>query len=178
MMRIYDARMLQQDNTLEVEVCQCKGAVSTCFIPHSAPRVLTSSHAIPVLGGIFGVLCMSVYLSFFLSFIHPSSWLILFYVGHSASSTPFVAAEKEKAGKEGCPYSWRFAQGWYSLLQWGGRRWRGQGRNIMGRRALKIWVTKMNSILFATSTDSDHITSSHIVTAGALSSDGETHMRG
>ncbi|KAL4005862.1 hypothetical protein ACER0C_005575 [Sarotherodon galilaeus] len=58
MMRIYDAGMLHQDNTLEVEVCQCEEAVSTCFIPHSAPRVLTSSHAIPVLGGIFGVLLL------------------------------------------------------------------------------------------------------------------------
>lgn len=37
----------------------------------------------------------------------------------------------------------------------------------MGRNTIKIWVTKMNSILFATSPDSEHIASSHIVTAGA-----------
>uniref|UniRef100_A0A3B5BB11 Cadherin-1 n=1 Tax=Stegastes partitus TaxID=144197 RepID=A0A3B5BB11_9TELE len=40
LMRIYDAGMLYQDSTLYVEVCQCDGAVSTCFIPPPAPRTL------------------------------------------------------------------------------------------------------------------------------------------
>lgn len=58
LMRIYDVGMLYQDSTLVVEVCQCRGAVSSCSIPYSAPRLLTSSLATSVLGAIFGLLCM------------------------------------------------------------------------------------------------------------------------
>ncbi|XP_060891142.1 B-cadherin [Labrus mixtus] len=53
LMRIYDAGMLYQDSTLVVEICQCQGAVSTCFIPRSAPRLRIPSLATTVLGAIF-----------------------------------------------------------------------------------------------------------------------------
>ena len=56
-MRIYDVAMVYQDSSLDVEVCECQGAVSTCFIPRSAPRLHISSLATPVLGAIFGLLC-------------------------------------------------------------------------------------------------------------------------
>ncbi|XP_031713510.1 B-cadherin [Anarrhichthys ocellatus] len=58
LMRIYDVGMMYQDSTLDVEVCQCQGAVSTCFLPHSAPRLQGSSLATSVLGGIFGLLLL------------------------------------------------------------------------------------------------------------------------
>lgn len=58
LMRIYDAGMLFQDSTLLVEVCHCQGAVSTCFIPRSAPRLHIPSAATTVLGVIFGLLVM------------------------------------------------------------------------------------------------------------------------
>ncbi|XP_060932530.1 B-cadherin-like [Limanda limanda] len=58
LMRIYDVGMLYQDSTLAVEVCQCEGASSTCFISHSAPHLHSSSHATSVLGVIFGLLLL------------------------------------------------------------------------------------------------------------------------
>ncbi|XP_041794256.1 B-cadherin-like isoform X2 [Chelmon rostratus] len=58
LMRIYDVGMLYQDSTLEVEVCQCQGAVSTCFMPRSAPRLLSPSLTTSVLGAIFSLLLL------------------------------------------------------------------------------------------------------------------------
>ncbi|XP_071767578.2 B-cadherin [Centroberyx gerrardi] len=58
LMRIYDAGTLYQDSTLDVEVCQCQGAVSICFIPHPAPRAHIPSLSTGVLGAIFGVLLL------------------------------------------------------------------------------------------------------------------------
>lgn len=58
LMRIYDAGMLYQDSTLEVEVCHCQGAVSTCFMPRNAPHLLAPSVATSVLGAIFGFLLL------------------------------------------------------------------------------------------------------------------------
>ncbi|XP_076589484.1 B-cadherin [Chaetodon auriga] len=58
LIRIYDVGMLYQDSTLEVEVCQCQGAVSACFIPRSAPRLLSPSVATSVLGAIFCLLLL------------------------------------------------------------------------------------------------------------------------
>ncbi|XP_068595430.1 B-cadherin [Brachionichthys hirsutus] len=52
LMRIFDAGMLYQDSTLEIEVCKCQGAVLSCFIPYSAPRIHTSSLATAVLGAV------------------------------------------------------------------------------------------------------------------------------
>ncbi|KAF1386621.1 hypothetical protein PFLUV_G00096760 [Perca fluviatilis] len=58
LLRIYDVGMIYLDSTLDVEVCQCQGAVSTCFIPRSAPRLHISSLATSVLGAIFGLLLL------------------------------------------------------------------------------------------------------------------------
>ncbi|XP_075998677.1 B-cadherin [Genypterus blacodes] len=66
LMRIYDVEMLHQDSTLDIEVCQCQGVVSTCFIPHPAPRTHTPSLATGVLGGIFVVLLLVLLLLLFL----------------------------------------------------------------------------------------------------------------
>ncbi|XP_029910545.1 B-cadherin [Myripristis murdjan] len=66
LMRIYDAGMLYQDSTLEVEVCHCQGAVSTCFIPHPESRTHVPSLATAVLGAIFGILLLLLLLLLFL----------------------------------------------------------------------------------------------------------------
>uniref|UniRef100_A0A3Q3WQ84 Cadherin-1 n=1 Tax=Mola mola TaxID=94237 RepID=A0A3Q3WQ84_MOLML len=58
LMRIYDAGMLYQDSTLEIEVCQCQGAVSSCFIPRSAPHLHVSSLTTVALGAIFVLLLL------------------------------------------------------------------------------------------------------------------------
>lgn len=58
LMRIYDAGLLYQDSTLDVEVCHCEGVVSTCFIPRSAPQIGASSLATSLLGVIFGLLLL------------------------------------------------------------------------------------------------------------------------
>ncbi|XP_042267356.1 cadherin-1-like [Thunnus maccoyii] len=58
LMRIYDVDMLYQDSTLNVEVCQCQGAVSSCFIPRYAPHLHISSLTTSVLGTIFGALLL------------------------------------------------------------------------------------------------------------------------
>lgn len=52
LMRIFDAGMLYQESTLMVEVCQCQGTVSTCFMPRSDPQLDVPSLATSVLGGI------------------------------------------------------------------------------------------------------------------------------
>ncbi|XP_049431156.1 B-cadherin-like [Epinephelus fuscoguttatus] len=65
LMRIYDVGMLYQDSTLNIEVCQCQGAVSTCFIPHSEPRDLdVSSLTTSVLAVIFCLLLLFLLLLF------------------------------------------------------------------------------------------------------------------
>ncbi|KAM3870595.1 B-cadherin [Diretmus argenteus] len=66
LMRVYDAELLFQDSTLDVEVCQCQGAVSTCFIPHPAPRAHIPSLATGVLGVIFAILLLLLLLLLFL----------------------------------------------------------------------------------------------------------------
>lgn len=58
LMHIYDVGRSHQNSTLSVEVCQCEGAVSTCFIPHPAPRIRPSSLAASLLGVIFGLLLL------------------------------------------------------------------------------------------------------------------------
>ncbi|GAA6229004.1 B-cadherin-like [Lates japonicus] len=58
LMRIYDVGMLHQDSTLDVEVCQCEGAVSTCFISRSALQMHVSSLTTSVLGAIFCLLVL------------------------------------------------------------------------------------------------------------------------
>lgn len=58
LMRVYDTDMLYQDSTLVIEVCQCEGAVSTCFIPRSAPQMRATSLTTTVLGVIFGLLLL------------------------------------------------------------------------------------------------------------------------
>uniref|UniRef100_A0A3B4UQG2 Cadherin-1 n=1 Tax=Seriola dumerili TaxID=41447 RepID=A0A3B4UQG2_SERDU len=58
LMRIFDVGALYQDSTLDVEVCECQGAVSNCFISHPAPRLHISSLATSVLGAIFLLLLL------------------------------------------------------------------------------------------------------------------------
>lgn len=58
LMRVFDADMQFQDSTLDVEVCHCQGAVSTCFIPRTDPHLKVSSLTTPILGAIFGLLSM------------------------------------------------------------------------------------------------------------------------
>ncbi|XP_024859521.1 B-cadherin isoform X2 [Kryptolebias marmoratus] len=65
-MRIYDADTLHQDSTLNVEVCQCQGAVAACFIPRSDPHGHHPSAAASVLGAIFGVLLLLLLFLLFL----------------------------------------------------------------------------------------------------------------
>ncbi|XP_041852843.1 B-cadherin-like [Melanotaenia boesemani] len=55
-MHIYDVGKLSQDSTINVELCQCKGAVDTCFISTSDRYLDIPSHTNPVLGAVFGVL--------------------------------------------------------------------------------------------------------------------------
>ncbi|KAK5867523.1 hypothetical protein PBY51_012001 [Eleginops maclovinus] len=66
LIRVYDVGMIYQDSTLDVEVCQCQGAVSTCFIQRSAPHLHRSSLATSVLGAIFGLLLLLLLLLLFL----------------------------------------------------------------------------------------------------------------
>nr|XP_046251361.1 B-cadherin-like [Scatophagus argus] len=66
LVRIYDVDMLYQDSTLAVEVCQCQGTVSACFIPHSGPRLLVPSLATSFLGAVFGLLLLLLLLLFLL----------------------------------------------------------------------------------------------------------------
>lgn len=57
LLRLYDAGLLHQDSTLDVEVCQCRGDVSTCFIPSSAaPRLISPSVLTSTLGATFCLL--------------------------------------------------------------------------------------------------------------------------
>lgn len=58
LMRVYDAGLHYQDSTLDVEVCQCQGAVFTCIMPHSAPLHGNLSYVSLVLGAIFGLLLL------------------------------------------------------------------------------------------------------------------------
>lgn len=54
LLRLYDAGLLHQDSTLDVEVCQCRGDVSTCLIPSSAaPRLISPSVLTSTLGATF-----------------------------------------------------------------------------------------------------------------------------
>ncbi|KAM9855005.1 LOW QUALITY PROTEIN: B-cadherin [Aulostomus maculatus] len=66
LMRIYDVDMLYQDSTLDVEVCQCRGAVSSCFIPHSVPRLHIPSLTTTVLGTVLVALILLLLLLLFL----------------------------------------------------------------------------------------------------------------
>uniref|UniRef100_A0A8C5H471 Cadherin-1 n=1 Tax=Gouania willdenowi TaxID=441366 RepID=A0A8C5H471_GOUWI len=58
LMRLYDVGLLYQDSTLSVEVCQCQGPVSTCFIPRFSPRPAVSSVVPSVLGVVFCLLSL------------------------------------------------------------------------------------------------------------------------
>lgn len=110
LLRLYDAGMLYQDSTLDVEVCRCQGAVSTCFIPHSAaprlslaPSVLTST-----LGAVFCLLCTCPDSRF----THMKEFSIrwscfhckFFVLDRSAALTvaPVAEEEEEEVGEGGC----------------------------------------------------------------------------
>lgn len=105
-MRIYDVAMLYQDSTLEIEVCQCQGAVSTCFIPRSAPHLHVPSLATSVLGAVFGLLCMwQVFLSHMMSricfwFPCPVFNCSDLSVNHSAALAAAAVAEEEEEEEE------------------------------------------------------------------------------
>uniref|UniRef100_A0A665UXF5 Cadherin-1 n=1 Tax=Echeneis naucrates TaxID=173247 RepID=A0A665UXF5_ECHNA len=58
LMRIYDAGTLYQDSTVDVEVCECQGRVSTCFSSPPAPQQHISSATASVLGVIFLLLLL------------------------------------------------------------------------------------------------------------------------
>ncbi|KAM4619349.1 B-cadherin [Polymixia lowei] len=66
LMRIYDAEMFYQDSTLDVEVCPCQGAISTCFFPPPAPRAHVPSLSVGVLASVFGILLLLLLLLLFL----------------------------------------------------------------------------------------------------------------
>uniref|UniRef100_H3DKS3 Cadherin-1 n=1 Tax=Tetraodon nigroviridis TaxID=99883 RepID=H3DKS3_TETNG len=59
LLRLYDAGWLFQDSTLDVEVCPCQGAVSTCSISYSAaPRLSAPSVLTSTLGAVFCLLLL------------------------------------------------------------------------------------------------------------------------
>ena len=105
LMRIYDVDMLYQESSLDVEVCHCQGAVSSCFIPRYAPQLHISSVATSVLGTVSGALCMYSMEVFFYSplcpkfvLVHSLCLTLLFFsllLNHSTALTTAVVAEKE-----------------------------------------------------------------------------------
>ncbi|XP_034032546.1 B-cadherin-like isoform X2 [Thalassophryne amazonica] len=66
LLRIYDVQMLHQDSTLDVEVCQCQGAVSTCFIPHAASQANILPFTSGILGAVLVLLLLLLLLLLFL----------------------------------------------------------------------------------------------------------------
>ncbi|KAM6960576.1 B-cadherin [Aplochiton taeniatus] len=66
LMRLYDAQQLYQDSTLEVEVCQCRGAVAACFVPHTGRRADVATFATGILGAVLGILLLLLLLLIFL----------------------------------------------------------------------------------------------------------------
>ncbi|KAG5273090.1 hypothetical protein AALO_G00147540 [Alosa alosa] len=65
-LRVYDAHMLAQDSSLQAEVCQCSGAVTSCF--HPLPRYVpdTASLSMAILGAVFVLLLLLLLLIFFI----------------------------------------------------------------------------------------------------------------
>lgn len=119
LMRIFDAGMLYQESTLMVEVCQCQGTVSTCFMPRSDPQLDVPSLATSVLGGILLLLGawlfshnVTVDLGFFpVCSIAPSP-----LSAHSAAFAVAFVAEEEAEAREGSCAAGGNAQGQYLLL--------------------------------------------------------------
>ncbi|CAL9695303.1 unnamed protein product [Knipowitschia caucasica] len=58
LLRVYDARLVFQDSSLDVEVCQCEGAMSGCTMPHLEPHHSRLSSVSLVLGAIFVLLLL------------------------------------------------------------------------------------------------------------------------
>lgn len=122
LMRIYDASMLYQESTLMVEVCQCQGSVSTCFMPRSDPQLDGPSLATSVLGGIFLLLCTwlfshNVTLDFHFIILSFSlfNWAIS-SICHSAAFVFGFVAEEELQAHKGCCPAGGIAPGQYLLL--------------------------------------------------------------
>lgn len=119
LMRIFDAGMLYQESTLMVEVCQCQGTVSTCFMPRSDPQLDVPSLATSVLGGILLLLGtwlfshnVTVDLGFFpVCSIAPSP-----LSAHSAAFAVAFVAEEEAEAREGSCAAGGNAQRQYLLL--------------------------------------------------------------
>lgn len=119
LMRIFDAGMLYQESTLMVEVCQCQGSVSACFMPRSDPQLDVPSLATSVLGGILLLLGtwrfshnVTVDLRFFsVCSIAPSP-----LSAHSAAFAVAFVAEEEAEAREGSCAAGGNAQRQYLLL--------------------------------------------------------------
>lgn len=90
LMRIYDVGMLYQDSSLEIEVCQCIGAVSTCFIPRSAPHLHFPSLATFVLVAIFGLLC-----EWQVCLFHMLSWICNKWCSQIERAHPWIKIGKK-----------------------------------------------------------------------------------
>uniref|UniRef100_A0A8C6UJ66 Cadherin-1 n=1 Tax=Neogobius melanostomus TaxID=47308 RepID=A0A8C6UJ66_9GOBI len=58
LLRVYDTRLLYQDSTLAVEVCQCEGALISCTMPRSDPLQHEPSHLALALGAVFALLLL------------------------------------------------------------------------------------------------------------------------
>ncbi|XP_062403900.1 B-cadherin-like isoform X3 [Sardina pilchardus] len=65
-LRVYDAHLLAQDSSLRAEVCQCSGAVTSCF--HPLPRYVpdTASLSMTILGTVFVLLLLLLLLICFI----------------------------------------------------------------------------------------------------------------
>ncbi|XP_076128645.1 B-cadherin-like [Alosa pseudoharengus] len=65
-LRVYDAHMLAQDSSLQAEVCQCSGAVTSCF--HPLPRYVpdTAALSMAILGAVFVLILLLLLLIFFI----------------------------------------------------------------------------------------------------------------
>ncbi|KAJ0029222.1 hypothetical protein NQD34_004219 [Periophthalmus magnuspinnatus] len=58
LLRVYDAGLLYQDSSLDVEVCQCEGVMTSCIMPHSDPLPQRLLYLSLVLGAVFGLLLL------------------------------------------------------------------------------------------------------------------------
>lgn len=106
LMRIFDAGMLYQESTLLVEVCQCQGVVSTCFMPRSDPQLDTPALATSVLGGILlllGTWLLSPGVTLDLPLYIPVRSIPLSPLpARSAAFAVAFVAEEEAEAREGC----------------------------------------------------------------------------
>ncbi|XP_072291927.1 B-cadherin isoform X2 [Eucyclogobius newberryi] len=58
LLRVYDTGSVFQDSSLQVEVCECEGAMTTCSLPRSEPLHRRLSYVSLVLGAIFTLLLL------------------------------------------------------------------------------------------------------------------------